>query len=158
MRENGRFETKLAEDISLHNHKAPVAGYTKGNRYREFTPLDRFRVAYQADGTISNGGNVTENGIMYKFYLNRERKIDRLLKIAEDGNFKFTKKESEDGFFNIYIWVDERIDKNFDWIKLDEISLEWGLEFLEELTYWDGSRSADLKRYSNINKKAIHSK
>ncbi len=47
MRENGRFETKLAEDISLHNHKAPVAGYTKGNRYREFTPLDRFRVAYQ---------------------------------------------------------------------------------------------------------------
>ncbi len=38
MRENGRFETKLAEDISLHNHKVPVAGYTKGNRYREFTP------------------------------------------------------------------------------------------------------------------------
>jgi ribonucleotide reductase beta subunit family protein with ferritin-like domain len=156
MRENGRFETKLAEDISLHNYKAPVAGYTKGNRYREFTPLDRFRIAYQADGTISNGGNVTENGIMYKFYLNKERKIDRLLKIAEDGNFKFTKKESEDSFFNIYIWVDERIDKNFDWIKLDEISLEWGLEFLEELTYWDGSRSADLKRYSNTNKKAIN--
>ncbi len=156
MRENGRFETKLAEDISLHNHKAPVAGYTKGNRYREFTPLDRFRVAYQADGTISNGGNITENGIMYKFYLNKERKIDRLLKIAEDGNFKFTKKESEDGFFNIYIWVDDRIDKNFDWVKLDEISLEWGLEFLEELTYWDGSRSADLKRYSNANKKAIN--
>ncbi len=55
----------------------------------------------------------------------------------------------------IYIWVDDRIDKNFDWVKLDEISLEWGLEFLEELTYWDGSRSADLKRYSNANGKAI---
>ncbi len=39
MRENGRFETKLAEDISLHNHKAPVAGYTKGDRYREVYPF-----------------------------------------------------------------------------------------------------------------------
>ncbi len=113
-RENNRFETKLAEDISLHNHKAPVAGYTT-SKYREFTPLDRFRVAYQADGTISNGGNVTENGIMYKFYLKKKRKIDRLLKIAEDGNFKFTKKESDNGFYNIYVWVDEKIDKDFDW-------------------------------------------
>ncbi len=90
-RENNRFETKLAEDISLHNHKAPVAGYTT-SKYREFTPLDRFRVAYQADGTISNGGNVTENGIMYKFYLKKKRKIDRLLKIAEDGNFNLLKR------------------------------------------------------------------
>jgi len=155
-RKSNRFETELAENISLHNHKAPVAGYVTGGTEREFTPLDRFKVAYQADGSISNGGNVTENGIMYKFFLKKERKIARLIKIAEDGNFKFTVKESQDGFYNIYVWVNEQIDKNFDWVKLNKISVEWGLKFLDELTYWDGSRSSDMRRYSNTNGKAIN--
>ena len=155
-REDNRFEVQLAEDISLHNHKAPISGYIVGGEKRDFTPLDRLKVAYQADGTISNGGNITEDGVMYKFFLKKDRKIDRLLDIAKSGNFRFTKKESKDGFYNIYIWADDKFDKDFNWVKLNEISIEWGLEFLDELTYWDGSRSSDMKRYSNTNKKAIN--
>jgi len=155
-RMGNRFEVELAETISLHNHKAPVSGYLNSIKEVNFSPLDRLRVAYQADGTISNNGNVTKNGVMYKFYLKKDRKIKRLLKIIEDGNLKYSEKDMSNGYKNIYIWTNASMDKEFNWLKLDEISIGWGLDFINELTYWDGSRSGGLLRYSNTNKKAIN--
>jgi ribonucleotide reductase beta subunit family protein with ferritin-like domain len=156
-RMNNRFEVGFAEEISLHNHKAPVSGYITSAVEREFTPLDRLKVAFQADGRISNGGNVTEDGVMLTFYLKKERKIERLIKIIEDGGFRSTIKDDKNGEYkHIYIWADSDFDKEFSWVKLDEISVGWGLSFLDELTYWDGSRSGSLLRYSNTNGDAIN--
>lgn len=155
-RNGNKFEVELASEISLHNHKAPVSGYIKSSINKFFSPEDRLKVAFQADGTIANNGNITENGTMFKFYLKKERKIKRLKKIIKDGSFKHTITDMPDGFKNIYIWANEPMDKEFNWIKLNELSVSWCLEFLEELTYWDGSRSGGLLRYSNTNKEAIN--
>ncbi len=69
MRENGRFETKLAEGyLASQPVKAPgCRDILKGNRYREVYP---FRIGFRGCiskqmGTILNGGNVTGGmGIM----------------------------------------------------------------------------------------------
>ena len=151
-----RFEVEIAEKISLHNHKVPVSGYLKATKDKPFSPADRLRVAYQADGTIANSGNVTKDGVMYKFYFKKERKIERLLEIIKDGNFRYSQKDMPNSYQNIYIWTDEVMDKSFDWLKLDDISVDWGLKFIEELTYWDGSRSGAILRYSNTDEKAIN--
>lgn len=123
----------------------------------DFTPTDRLYVAYQADGIMSNpqfqDGRVNQH--MYKFAFKKQRKIDRLIKIAEDGNFRYTKSEEKGGFVNIYVWHNNIFDKTFDQINLCDISSKWGEQFIEELTYWDGCRSLDKLRYINSNQQAV---
>lgn len=146
---------KKANDVSVHNHRIPVAGISIGSK-NKLSEIDRLHIAYQADGYMCNKGNVTDDGIMYRWYVSKKRKIDRLITICERGEIRYTYKEkNEDGYYTLYAWVDEIFDKNFDFVDLSIVSYSYCGEFIDEASYWDGCRSGGHIRYTNTNKIAI---
>jgi ribonucleotide reductase beta subunit family protein with ferritin-like domain len=149
------LKIKEAKNVSVHNHRIPVAGYSNGEK-KSLTEIDRLHIAYQADGYMCNNGNVTNDGIMYRWYVKKDRKKERLIDICKRGNFRYTHKpKNSSGYHTIYVWVDEMFDKEFDFVDLSNVSTNYCHEFIEEASYWDGCRSGNNIRYTNTNKKAI---
>ncbi len=140
----------LAKDVNLHGKNAlPVAGYAKGTNDEGMTPLERLLVAVQADGSITDERYTGERTgtLSYRFSLNKQRKIDRLIQIATEAGYEYDiyegKRFNVDGqrIVNIRVPKDDYNwnAKSFDWIDLEAISLKWCQDFIEELAHWDGS-------------------
>lgn len=152
---NWALRIDRADKVSVHNHRLPVSGRGIGE-LDNFTPEDQLYVAFQADGTPVNGGSQTEEGdYLYRFFFHKQRKADQLLKILEDGEFRYTYKVNEEGHHSIYVWTSRHMDKDFDQVPLASISENWARDFIQETTYWDGCRSGGILRYTNSNKKAV---
>ena len=149
--------------IWSRNYICPVAGKKEGNK--EFTNLDKLLIALQADGTLY--GN-TPSGKQLKrldFSINlyKQNKIDRFRSILEALNIKYIETQKENNtIFNASLrnFVDFDIIskiKSFGYINIENIDTNWGLQFLEELSYWDCSNKIDTNyfTYYNTNEEAI---
>jgi ribonucleotide reductase beta subunit family protein with ferritin-like domain len=144
---NARKEWDFAENVMYHGGNAmPTAGYitTPG---RPMTPQERLYLAVQADGALCSDTYTGERSsrLSYQFGLKKERKIARLMYLAGLANWELREGDAvrEDGCrtFRLYAPVAEynKEAKTFDWIKLDQISQQWCLDFLNEICQWDGN-------------------
>ncbi len=140
-----------AKDMEYVNTSlAPISGEIESDNTVGLTPLERLKIAVQADGHISPRHTGKLSGhvpIMFSF--SKERKINRLLEIVKDlgleleflyerihgGNAKKTKA------FRLYVPVEWEpiLWKWFNWVDLEGKSYRWCREFIDELVQWDGS-------------------
>lgn len=129
---------------------------------RSLTPLDRFRIAFQADGSYpSNEGETAVSGQRcYRFNFAKTRKIDRLRSICEEGEFRhrFTNEPAREGQTTCYVWLpsSEVVTKDFSWVTTSDLCGNWCREFVEEVSYWDSSRrSEDRFKFDTINPEVV---
>lgn len=158
----------LAADFVPHTRKRiPVAGH-KRDGVRSLSNEDRFKIAFQADGSRSMAANrqgERSGTVRCTFTLKKDRKKDRLESIlnALDWTWKYGRAngtaERIDGQRTIYhvdCPVEYAPDKSFDWVDVTNVSDTWCVEFIDELLHWDGWRSDGCcPLYSNTNKDAI---
>jgi hypothetical protein len=142
----------------------PVAGVKSSGR-SSITAADKFRIALQADGHIltvnpNTGGQYNGKisgcrAVVFNF--KKERKIKRMQELLEILGWESSSWMDNVGQTHIYVKVplDTYISKGFEWVKLEAVSASWCLEFLEELTHWDGSRSGNTFRYCSTNESCI---
>ncbi|MBW3021261.1 ribonucleotide-diphosphate reductase subunit beta, partial [Candidatus Woesearchaeota archaeon] len=164
---NNKLNIVKAEDLKTNGRNFKSSGLLVNKfKTKKFCDIDRLFVAFQADGSLfhklnKNTGDISgEIGI--QFFLKKERKIERLLKIVENIGLRYTIKNCgvRNGYKYIYIWVDRKyskfLTKDFSWVILDDINGKWIDLFIEELSYWDGCRrNTGSICYTNTNKKAI---
>jgi len=111
-------------------------GILIGGSITELSPLDRLRIAFQADGSINYSGKDSDY-IQFRFV--KGRKIERLKALLratnvvdyktcldKDGQTRFNFSASP-GFY----------EKDFSWVDLTHVSQSWCLDFIEELSLWD---------------------
>jgi ribonucleotide reductase beta subunit family protein with ferritin-like domain len=152
-RNDNKLEIAQAEDLSASNKNFPVAGKLTGER-NTLSIQERMQLAYQADGTISNDGAVTKDGmIMYRWHFHKAQKKRQLLALLEEGKFGYTDNDDY-----IYVWIpeDQALSKNFDWVDLSQLSHQYADDFIANLMLWDGSTSSDMRRYCSTNKACIN--
>lgn len=152
------------EKLRLHHHyKLPVTGNfinNNSNYKREFTDLDRLKIAIQADGTLlkyfANGKNRkipgTDNkkalkgaagGCNYSIAIYKDRKIKRLKNILENLGIPYLSKEVINHHNNSGVVFTFHFEygsnyKNFDWVYEKPLTREYCEQFVLELKYWDG--------------------
>lgn len=129
------------------------AGKFKGtaNEYRLFrsanarssdkrlTWEERLAIAFQADGSY-----VTKSDTKIRFTFNKERKITRLYDILNAADIQSVTYELSDGRREIHVEVDaSKYHKDFSWVDISNLSVEWCQEFIEELSYWDATRRSE---------------
>lgn len=146
-KQSGKYQFKEARSYKPNHHHQtlPVAGKATGNKVLSF--YERFLIALQADGTLPELNNKNRNGadsgfIPVTFKLKRERKIKRLEALLLKLNFSYTKSLCPDGASKYYVKVPMhlvRTKKFKDWVSLDNLSLSYCRDFIEEIMEWDGS-------------------
>lgn len=133
-----------AEDFVPHATRwFPVSGY-KSSGDTILTPLQRFRIAFSADGTMPDSRHTGERHgyLRVTMTLKKERKKTRLRQILEDGGIEYDEvpspsKENTSIFrVNAPVDISKRLSSFID---LENVSSEWGNAFFDELVNWDGS-------------------
>lgn len=161
-------EITLAKNLTPNNRLFPVSG-TLSHDYlcEHFTALDAIRVAFQADGNLTNPHTVdvgAKTGCrVIKFQLSRETKIKRLVFLAKLAKCRYTVVPCGEDTINagqtvVTIWIpnDLPLDKEFGWVNLSQVDGLWLENFVQELSYWDGcERTLGSSCYTNTNRKAV---
>lgn len=147
------YTVKLAHetDYQLGSAKdlisADSSGYLSGIDNR-LTTLERFFIAVQADGFVSDRYDGSKVGtIPVWFSFSKQRKIDRLINIVTQLGFTWTEltpkpsqgntKERRNFKVNVPLEYSSYI-KNFSYFSLAEKDLSWCRDFLNEIIHWDG--------------------
>lgn len=142
-------------------NKVIISGKVKNNK-NNLSDLEKLMIAFQADGSYLNrnekyNGEKT-NTRPIRFALKKERKKERLINILDKLEYEYTCTKDNNDYYSFYIKVPKEINmlKDFSWIKINNISLEWANQFIEELQYWDGKKaSKNTILYSSNNFKNI---
>lgn len=165
---NKPWTAKLAKEFKPHsNYSIPISGILEGV-VDNFSFVDRFFVASQADGTdmrnYRENMGVNSGKAQIKFNFIKDRKKERLeyiLSNLKSNGFSYTKNEV-DGDATYYVSVPlelfvSRDPKNFKWIDLTRVSGIWCKHFIDEVLQWDGSirKDCDSYYYSSINKENV---
>lgn len=126
-----------------HNHII-VAG--EARQGTSLSLLEKLKIAFQADGSFpSHKEDYTGEkgkGFPIRFSLKREDKHNRLLDYCNELELQYSDTQYEDGYYSMWINVPEIFVKDFSWIKISEMSGNKAKEFIEELQYWDGTKSS----------------
>lgn len=144
-----------AQQFKPNVHKyMPLSGHALV-QCAPLSALDRFRIAFQADGHLPTPDRYTGElcgtlPVMFTFA--KERKIERMTKLlAELGwEYKTTPRPSDRPnkadqiIFRIAVPANISLSKRFDtWVHLGEIGTMWANDFLEEVRHWDGHTPKD---------------
>ena len=147
----GYTEIVKAEDLRLHrDNRMFFSGCTEVVG-RGLNDEERFMIAYQADGRKCHATKNTG------FRFSKERKINRFKELIESLNLDFTLNYYGDvAEFNVKD-VEHLKKDTLSWVTLEDKSLQWCLEFLEEVSNWDGSKNKNKTSfsYSSIDKDCI---
>jgi ribonucleoside-diphosphate reductase alpha chain len=150
-----------ADKLSCNRDVRFVNAVPKRNGKKHFlTQLERFLIAYQADGSTnpsgSSNGNVSGSKI-YNFHFKKQRKIERLENILNEVGLYYTKSFGNNNDTTICVRVPNEIiaTKHFnEWVNVSDITHEWACSFIDELRHWDGSQKSDnCILYSTVNSK-----
>ena len=152
---DGKESIDLAENLKVgnnHKRKFKRSAYAKSCCDKRLTPLERLKIAFQADGAFCTG---TDNAIRFNF--SKKRKIDRLKNILDMGNIKYSEYFLKDSRVEINVKINASIfSKKFDWIDTKDLTKEWCQDFIEELSYWDACRrNANRFKYDSTNFEVI---
>ena len=136
-----------------------VAGNVIGEK--NFTALDKLRIAFQADGSLPSHHEdytgIKNNGYPIRFSFKKERKANRLRQICNELGIKYTESYYEhNGYYSFWVVSPVSMTKDFSWIDLKNISLNYCRQFIEELQYWDGKTCGkNCISYSSIIKSCV---
>ena len=160
--QNNRDERSLqiisAEESLLNNYRrrllrSPVESNLTPT---SLTPLERFLVAFQADGSAY------ERGKYAVFHFVKQRKIDRLIEILEQTGleYKISQPKSRNGQTKIRVYAREiyhLLDKDLTWVpSLEYIDSSFAREFIEELSHWDATiRNDGRVKFDTTNEEVI---
>lgn len=142
------------------NFSYPNAGKTSSIEGVPFTNIDSLLVAIQADGRIrANCSSGKESWKAVSFNLSKKRKKDRLREILSLESINFSEKElgGDSTLFQFNLPIDFSLTKikSFDFIDLQKVSYGYGIDFLKELSFWDGSINKDGFIWYNTNEFAV---
>jgi ribonucleoside-diphosphate reductase alpha chain len=150
-----------ADKLSCNRDVRFVNAVPKQNGKKYFlTQLERFLIAYQADGSTNPSG--TSNGKLsgnkiYSFHFKKQRKIDRLENILNEVGFYYTKSFGNENDTTFCVRVpNEIIPTKYlnEWVNISDITQEWACSFIEELKHWDSSQASEnCIKYSTVNSK-----
>lgn len=135
----GSIESKMYRSAAAVNHG------------RKLTPLERFKIAFQADGSYpSKKVETPVTGVRtYRFNFAKNRKLDRLVNICEDGGFEYAihveKARKNQVTVCVKIPDSAAIHKDFRWVNTSDLCGNWCREFVEELSYWDSTRRSESR-------------
>jgi len=156
--------TKFTSDMKL-----PFSGKLLNDGIQELTPIERLRIAIQADGSSrfwnKNGEKIRRgletNSHTYEISVKKERKKLRLKNLIIESGLVYREFEvSRPEYVKYEIDFPTDYDlKQFDWVDLSDKSQNWCNDFIEELIEWDGTRLEGkgnskncLMKYSTTNK------
>jgi hypothetical protein len=135
---NGRLKRISASEVVTG--RIPTVGYYHG-RFRLHTAFARFMAAVICDGHIDRN-TIT-------FHLKKQRKITRLIELAEACGWLYSTHNCSDGSVMIRFHVadmravlallDDNRTLDFNWLL--NIAHESRIAFIHELPHWDGERS-----------------
>ena len=132
------------KDMSFYYGKSiPTSGKKQTGR-RSITPEERFLIAVQADGYVvpsSHKSGVRCGFREVQFSFSKRRKLDRFRKILADCGFSWSEKTVTNNKTRFIVQVPVSLvpHKMFsDWVNLENVSGEWGEEFIKEIVHWDG--------------------
>lgn len=153
----GEIKEETAEDISYKqgykSHNTTVATGSCA-----WAAEDALAVAFQADGRsrIYKSHGYSGKGYGYEIVIQKQRKIDRLRLLLTEADYSWKEWVTSSGRTGFYFRSKRLFDKDFSWLLVDNLSLEFCRRFSEELAFWDGStRSITRWKYSNTNELAI---
>lgn len=171
----GEYREQEAKEFSVKTIKnsryyLPEAARLVGGDVKFLAPLDRLRIAIQADGNrrYYNSGYGKKlrkgngKGAEYEVRIQKPRKIERmdwLLEQLPEVNYSKRAIPSRPGMFCYTIQIDADFDyKTFQWVDLQDKTSSWCEEFIQEVAEWDGTRLPTKKdckiKYSSTNKEA----
>ena len=135
-------KVKFADFEPHYRKKLIVSGY-KREGVDDLSPLDKFKIALQADGSIDHRINGKFSGCrVSNFSFSKDRKKIRLREILDQLGWEYLEREclDKEGFtsFRVKSPSDIELSKVFDWVDLSAVSSEWAEAFIMELGHWDG--------------------
>ena len=137
---NTKRKTEYLSKIPAHQIKPHRdvymlhSGFSYGDNI--ITPEERFKIAFQADGTF-----VKKSSVAVKFHFSKTRKIERMREILNMCGFSYKEKYLEKSMTtSFYVSVPDAkvFTKNLEWITTD-ISSTKAEGLLQEIALWDGS-------------------
>ena len=138
-RYKGEWGQDIASKVKLYQRNTLQTAPTAKSGTTRMTPVERLKVAIQADGSLKKDVDGSKLGfIPHRLTFTKERKITRLREILEAGDFKYREYLEKNGQTTFYVQLQERLSKTFDWIDLSAITEEWASSFVEEILEWDG--------------------
>jgi ribonucleotide reductase beta subunit family protein with ferritin-like domain len=145
------IQAKLATPNTLSKH--PVAAPLRELETEAgLTTLERFQIALQADGSLSDRYDGSRCGtVPARFSFSKRRKIERLERILSELGWNYVAsvrvadgERKEQIKFIVDIPLSANPTKKItDVFSLNGKSLRWCREFIEEVAEWDGHRVAE---------------
>lgn len=154
---NGAIKEETAEEIRYYQGmKTYTSAFATGSKV--WGPLDVVAVAYQADGRtrVYESHGYSGEGFGHEITVYKQRKVERLRTALEQAGIEYSTWETSRGHTGFYFRLPNKLDKDFSWLNINEISVPYARKFAEELGHWDGSFRSDTRwKYSNTNEEAI---
>lgn len=156
-----KSEVVLANDLpqtKLNGYTRFInAGTKKGGNKTELTPQEKILIAISADGsfdkTLNKSGEIKRSGkktgyVPAMFSLSKERKISRIIRLCEESGWEIIECSPTEKHGNVKEKKNFRVHipvEYVDWEKklsnissLDNVSVEWCIDFINEISLWDG--------------------
>jgi len=154
LRYNKEFRKEAVATVSLSSLKTiPAAGISAFEGTDELTPSERLMIAFQADGSFHNTKTNGRHTLSFSF--KRERKIQRFLKLIQDGGFDWSEVKTKAGYRRFLVFdiagSSKLLKDNF---QLDKISYIKAKNFISEIVEWDGSKISKTINYYSSKEKA----
>lgn len=156
---SGRLKVIEARDATPNPYtKHPVAGRLRDTSElpSELSPLERFLVAIQADGSLPSDRYTGEicGCLPHDFSLTKQRKRAAFERILNDLGWEFATRDKGGGKQHYRVKSPYRLTKTFsDWVDIGNRSLSWCQDFISEVAKWDGHIPLDNKNrvlYSSV--------
>jgi len=151
-----KLQIRSANKIGSDESKRYIhSGFLENNNKVTLNPLDRLRIAFQADGT----NRITKRSNYIVFALKKSRKIERLHMLLKNANVDYKTCLTSRGYVQLYFSAPVGFyEKDFSWVNLTQVSTIWCQEFIEELSHWDSTVPNSKKfrcTYGNNRKIAV---
>lgn len=151
---------QTSEEFTPYFHKKILcSGKIKSAKETKLTALEKFFIALQADGHLDEDPRRTGTTCGFKrtsFTFSKQRKIERLKGILNECGFEYNilgpYNKKQEYVFDVKV-PDEYRKKYFNWIDLSNINYSWCVDFIEELSHWDGSidnENNSLVKYGSV--------
>ena len=160
--QNRYFKEAMLQKYQSH-HLAPVAGFLEDGK--GISDHERLLIALQADGSLSDRYTGERCGTLPAWFsFSKQRKIDRLKELCDKLGYELTELSDDNRSsseiktkkrFKVNIPVNQVISKTFDWVNIENASLNWCKDFLEELAEWDSHKIKDSFTYSSVIKSNV---
>ena len=148
----GTLHIDFAKDLSNTKCRYFINAGLKQGMVDHLTPFDKLMIALQADGRCKTcyerEGDKEKVQHILEFQFAKQRKIDKLISICEEGGYKYkitkpvSRQYADEDKWNaqttVTVYISNQPYKEFiNWVNIEDKSYLWCREFISEVTNWD---------------------